>query len=79
MDQNKTASMGYSKPRKWIAAINVSEGNKLELPLELSKNLHSYELALINYSISFDKNINGQSVAITCDGLQSNQSYMTMQ
>ncbi len=79
MDQNKTASMDYSKPRNWIAAINVSEGNKLELPLELSKNLHSYELALINYSTSFDKNINRQSIAITCDGLQSNHSYITMQ
>ncbi len=79
MDQNKNMSMGYSNPTRWITAINVLEENKLELPLELSKNLHLYELALINFSISFDKNINGQSVAITCDGLQSNQSFMKMQ
>ncbi len=69
----------YQNPTRWMAVVNVLEENKLELPMELSKNLHLYEMALINFSISFDKNINGQSVAITCDGLRNNQSFMGMQ
>ncbi len=42
----------------------------LELPFYLTRNLSLYEIAVVNYSLKFEKKIAGALMFFTCEGVQ---------